>query len=397
MKKWFWLVFLPVALLLVFLIYGWVVPRKVDYFLLEPRDFFATLVAAGRIEFAQEVELSFSVAGKLQALYVNEGDTVEQGQLLLALESLVEENQLQLAQNALELAEVRLRKIAEQQRALAWEEYRRARMDQEAAFDEYLRAQRLFLAGSIPKEELESLRRKWQQALSLENSLRISLESIQEDGIDFLEARKQLERARLEHTQAEIKLQERRLMAPFDGVIVVANKTPGEFVQAGEPVLTLGRKPLQVVTRLDEREYKKLMLGMKALVSEQAGPREEMLTAWLDQVAPVVDPEQGTVEATFLLDRVPDSTKSGAAVDVEIIVQEEKGVLLVPERYLVARDGRQAVWIAQEGRASLIYIQNPTYLDGWVKVEGLMPGTAILEPAGLQEGRKIALRERRDN
>ncbi|MGC8778850.1 MAG: HlyD family secretion protein, partial [Candidatus Caldatribacteriaceae bacterium] len=250
MKKWLFSVSILVLFLTVFSSYRHLVPQKVDYFILEPRDFLETLVAAGRVKFSQEVEMAFRVPGTIQVISAKEGEKVRSGDLLISLDDTLERNQVQLARTELNLAEINLRKLIEYQREVAQEEYRRAVINRQATLEEYERAQILFQSGTIPQEELNRTRRSWETALSLENAARLNLENIGENGPGFLEMKAQVEKASLELAQAEVNLKEKHLRAPTDGVVISLKKNPGEFVQAGEVVAVLGKNPLQVVTSL---------------------------------------------------------------------------------------------------------------------------------------------------
>lgn len=395
MKKWLLIILVPIALIVILLLYPKLSLRKSDYFLVESRDLFETLIASGRIEFSEKVEMSFPTPGVIQAISVVEGQKVEKGEQLLGLENASEINQLQLAQNDLELEKINFRKIIEYEQHIAQEEYRRAEIEEEASRDEYQQAQRLFQVGSIPEEELKSAQRKWKIDQSLKNSARKKLENIQENGIGYLEVKKQVERAKLSLIQAEIDLQKRSLFAPFNAMVISLEKTSGEFVQPGETVMVLGKNPFQVVALVDEREYKKLQVGMKAFINEQVHSEGNTFLASVSRISPVVDPTQGTVEVNLLLKEVPPHVKPYATINVEIILREEKGALTFPRSYLTSYGEQTAVWIEKEGKAHLLPLHNVVYVDNWVKTEEISLGTAILASHQLREGQRIILGERR--
>lgn len=147
---------------------------------------------------------------------------------------------------------------------------------------------------------------------------------------------------------------------------------------------------------LDEREYKKIRVGMKALVSEQASPEKDVLTASILKVSPGIDTAQGTVEVTLALEKDMD-IKPGAAVNVEIIVREEKGVTVFPRRYLSLSSGQPVVWTEKEGKAYPLLLSNLEYLNDWVKTTDLPPGTVLLDPKSLQKGKRVVPGKRRND
>ncbi|MEN3185987.1 MAG: HlyD family efflux transporter periplasmic adaptor subunit [Atribacterota bacterium] len=395
MKK--WLPFLLIVISLIgFFTYRRFTPRKVDYFLLEPRNFVESLVSAGRVQFSQDIEMAFQVSGVIKNILVKEGQKVQQGDSLITLDDTLEQSQVALAKADLTLMEINFQKLVENERQLAQEEYRRAEINRRTTFEQYQQAQILFGRGSISEEEFKSAQRNFENALSLENSARLRLTNIEENGPGFLEAKAQIERARLQLSQAETNLRKKWLFAPANGIVVSLKKNPGEFVQAGEVVLTLGENPFQVTTSLDEREYKKIELGMKALVSEQVNTTPKVIPASVAKVAPAIDPGQGTIEVTLTFDEKVD-IKPNAAVNVEIIVREEKEILLFPKRYLSFQGNQPMVWTENDGRAKAISLTQVEYFGEWVKAEELPSGTPILNPRNLREGWRVVLGERKEN
>lgn len=372
-------------------------PRRVEYFVVEPRDVAETIIAAGRVTFSEKLNLSFQVPGTLQDILAAEGERVTKGQLLATLEDTEERNALARAEIALELASIALRSIKEYEAPLAREEAHRATLEEEAAWKEFLRAQRLFLGGSIPQEELERAKKQWERAQSLVRTATLNRESLAPSGVRFLEAQAQEKRARLELAQAERNLAKKQLFAPEKGIVLSIEKNPGEFVQAGETVMTLGVNPFLVRTRIDEREYQKITPGMKALVKELVSSGGRVFLAEVLQVAPAIDPTQGTVELTLIFKDTVENLKPEAAVNVELVLKEYQGVLVFPRAYLEESDGKALVWLWNDGRTTQRALSSFTYLADWVVTEAIPQGTVLLSPQGLREGQRVILSRRRES
>ncbi|MCS7242010.1 MAG: efflux RND transporter periplasmic adaptor subunit [Candidatus Caldatribacterium sp.] len=371
-------------------------PRRVEYFVTEPKDIVETIVAAGRVTFAETLNLSFQVPGILQGILVKEGAKVNKRQTLALLEDTEERNALARAEVALELASLTLRRIQEYEAVLAQEEARRATLEEETAWKEFVRAQRLFSRGSIPQEELESAQKEWERAQSLLRTALLKRESLAPSGVQFLEAQAQEKRARLELAQAENNLTRKRLSAPKEGVVLSVSKEPGEFVQAGETVITLGVNPLQVLTRIDEREYQRVTLGMKAFVRELVSSSGRTFPAEVVRIAPAIDSTQGTFEVTLALREAAEHLKPEAAVNVELILGERQGVLAFPKTYLEDENGEARVWLWRDGRAQPQPLPSFTFFADWVVTDALPQGTILLNPQGLRKGQRVILFKRRE-
>ncbi|MGQ9474370.1 MAG: efflux RND transporter periplasmic adaptor subunit, partial [Candidatus Caldatribacteriaceae bacterium] len=351
MKKRLWPIVIVAIILTAFFWYNRFAPQKSSYFVLEPRDYLETLLAAGRVEFSRMAELSLSSSGIIQAVFVEEGEWVREGDLLVSLDDVWEKNQLQLIQEELELAEIKLRQIVEYELPVVFEEYHQAKINTEYFWREYQRAQILSRSGSISEDELQNARKQWETNLSKEKSTLKRIESLRENGVSYLEAQKNLEVAKLRYKQAEIELRKRLLIAPFDGMVISVNKNSGEFVQPGETVMILGKNPFQVIAKVDEREYPRVKVGMKAVVEQVLNLHRTTFNALVSRVSPTVDKTQGIVEVTLSLQENPPNLKPDAAVNVEIVLKEEKQLLLFPRRYLTFKENKAMVWIEENGRA----------------------------------------------
>lgn len=395
MKKW---ILLGLGgLFVVLLLVRSQMPRRAEYYVVEPRDIVETIVAAGRVTFSEKLNLAFQIPGTLQDIPVQEGERVTKAQLLAALEDTEERNAVARAEIALELASIALRSIKEYEAPLAREEAHRAALEEEAAWKEFLRAQRLFTGGSIPEEEFERVQKQWERAQSLARTAILNRESLTPSGVRFLEAQAQEKRARLELAQAERDLVRKQLRAPREGLVLAVAKKPGEFVQAGETVITLGVNPLLVRTRIDEREYKKITPGMKALVKELVSTGGRVFRAEVVRVAPAIDPAQGTVEVTLLFEDTVENLKPEAAVNVELILGERQGVLVFPRAYLEESNGKAFVWLWNDGRATRKPLSSFTFFADWVVTEAIPEGTVLLNPQGLREGQRVVLFKRRES
>ncbi|GEM_PF-1196142 len=384
-----------VVFIVVLLAYRAFIPPKVDYFLFEPRDLVESLVSAGRIKLSQESDLAFETPGIIHQVLVEKGDLVHKGQLLASLSTDTEENELELARVEYRLATLRLERITNYERKVAEEEYERAQITRKNAWDEYKRAQILRENGGITEEEFVKAQRNWKIALSQENIARIRWEQLSDQGVEFLEAKAQVEQAHLLLKKAEMMLQRRLLFSPFEGVALARYKNSGEFIQGGETLFTLGQNPFYVVTNLDEREYKKLKEGAKALIREQAEP-QRVFSSFVASIAPIIDSESGTVETKLFFESFPNDLKPESAVNVEIILREETGVLAFPQRYLVSQGEKTSIWtIDDSGKTRLLPLQKIERFDRWIITQDLPPQTIILNPDKLKNAQRVTLGERR--
>lgn len=202
------------------------------------------LVASGTVE-ATEAQLGFPVSGRLEAVAVREGDRVEAGAELSRLDRSEMMARRDEAGSRIESARALLRELERGSRA---EEVAQARAARDAAgkrLDDTARdlerSRTLHQGGAIPKEALD----KAELAVELAQK---ELERAEEQ-LRLLEAgprRERIEAQRAALAQAEASLRaidaaldQMTLEAPFDGLVTVRHREPGEAVSPGAAVVTL--------------------------------------------------------------------------------------------------------------------------------------------------------------
>jgi HlyD family secretion protein len=202
------------------------------------------LVASGTVE-ATEAQLGFVATGRIEEISVREGDRVKAGQELSRLDRT---EMLARRDEALSKIESARALLLELERGSRSEEIAQAKAMRDAANQRLADATRdaersrtLERGGAIPKEALD----KSELAVELAKN---ELERAEEE-LRLLEAgprreRIDAQRASLGQAQASLRaidaaLEQMTLEAPFDGLITVRHREPGEAVSPGAAVLTL--------------------------------------------------------------------------------------------------------------------------------------------------------------
>jgi HlyD family secretion protein len=204
----------------------------------------AALLASGTVE-ATEARLGFEVAGRIVGLDAREGDRVAAGTVLASLDD--EELVARRAQAAAQTEAARAR-LAELEAGFRSEEVAQARSAVAAAAERVTDAERdldrtriLFDGGALPREALDKA------ALAVELARRQGEQSAEQLALLERGARpEQIAAARAQVAQAEAAvaaldatLAKTRLAAPFDGIVTVRHREPGEIVAPGAAVVTL--------------------------------------------------------------------------------------------------------------------------------------------------------------
>ena len=152
------------------------------------------------------------------------------------------------------------------------------------------------------------------------------------------------------------------------------------MAQPGRSLLTLAAQgSLRIDAGVDEKHLRLLVPGMAARAVADAYPNQPF-DARLSTIAPVVDPQRGTVEVRLALDTPPPFLKPDMTVSVELIGGAHKDALVLPS--VAVRDAdREAPWVllVQDGRAVKLPVRLGLRGVGSVEVlEGLKAGDEVI-------------------
>lgn len=252
------------------------------------------------------LNISFRVSGRLTSLNVDEGDTIAANQLLGQLDPAP--YQIALHQASANVA------IAQADYDLAKAGYRNEEIAQvsaavkqaQAAYDYaenfYRRQQILFKRHLISTNELDSTRSVREQAKaslkSLEDKLAQYRRGNRPQQIESAYASLQLAEAQLE--KAKLDLQDTRLHAPADGIILTRAIEPGSMVNAGGNVLTLSlANPVWARAYASEKELGDMYSGRTVLLYTDSRPNNPY-HGQIGFVSPTAEFTPKTVETTDL-------------------------------------------------------------------------------------------------
>ena len=213
-----------------------------------------------------------------------------------------------------------------------------------------------------------------------------------------------LERARAERDRANATVllalrqeEDRRIVAPLDGIVMKREVEPGETVAANAVMFTIASPTnLRVAADVDERDMPQIHPGAPVAIRADAFPGE-VFRAKVTKIRWQGDTATRTyrVEATL-----PADTKLliGMTVDTNIIVSDQPDALLVPPAAVRhdppegSRPGAAYVFQVKDGRTERTnVVLGATGPDAIQIRSGLPPNATILAqpPDGLTSGRQV--------
>ncbi|MFY2764459.1 efflux RND transporter periplasmic adaptor subunit [Arenimonas sp. MALMAid1274] len=336
-----------------------------------------TILASGVLAYLTEVNLTSEVVAKVREILVEEGDTVEKGQLLLRLDP-------ESYRNAIEREEASRRQglisIQRQRLALALAEKKLERGAQ------------LFERKMIGQSEYDDLRNGRDLA-------RVELQS-SEEAVRRADAI--LGEARDQFSKTDIR-------SPISGVIVALPIKVGETAIAstnafaGAQLMQIAdTSAIQAELKVDEADISKIAVGQDVNVYAAAYP-DLALKGKVHQIAlaPTLENQGRSYEVTALLETPKDiSLRSGMSARADIFLGDGGEKLAVPveavgtdvdEKKKVTR----FVWVDRDGVARKVVVQTGLSDDSWEEItSGLKPGDRVITGPGktvrgLVEGERI--------
>ncbi len=202
------------------------------------------LVASGTVE-ATEGRIGFQAPGRIERLDAREGDRVAAADVLGALDTSELRARRSQAEAQVGAARAALAELEAGSRA---EDVARARAADRASEErladaarDLQRARQLYEGGAVSRELLDKAELALSQAEALREEARQTLLLVESgprpERIEA--ARAQLEGAEAAVEVFAVGIRNAELKAPFDGIVTVRHREPGEVVGAGVPVVTV--------------------------------------------------------------------------------------------------------------------------------------------------------------
>jgi len=297
--------------------------------------------APGTVESPNEVNISSDVMGKLVKLYVEEGDTVKEGNLLAKLDD----------------TEAR----ANYEKAKSFYESQKANYQQKK--EEFQRKKVLYEKGLISKKEFDDAKTA---LLLAENSLK---------------------QAESDVVSAKDRLDKYTIKSPISGIVTQVKVKEGENVitgtmnNPGTVLLTITNiRQMDMVADVDESEIPLVNVGDTAEISIDAFPD----TVFMGIVYNITGKPRSTGESVSFPVRIeilnpPEDIFPGMSGDCDIVVEKKTNVLRIPIQALVSRKKKDGVFIVKDGKAVFTPVKKGMVGERYVEIlEGVKEGDPVI-------------------
>jgi membrane fusion protein (multidrug efflux system) len=169
---------------------------------------------------------------------------------------------------------------------------------------------------------------------------------------DFQKAKYDLELAVEEKNAAQVELDRSMIRAPFSGIITQRFIEKGQNINPQSQLFTLvDADPLEAKVYLPEKEILGIKEQQKVEMALNA-QKNVMFQGSIRQINPAVDPKTGTVKVTVEITKAPLVVRPGSFVDVKLETQHHDNALLIPKKALLEEAGERFVFVINKDKAS---------------------------------------------
>ena len=353
----------------------------------ERGDVARSVVARGKIEPLSKVEVKSKANGIITALMVDVGDTVTEGEILAELDKEDLEAQVRGAKAALDGESANL------QAAITAEAKARieaANPELQFARRDYVRMQGLFRDKIASQQQLDDAERAYEVSQNHQQLLDATVKSA---AAQIEQARAGVAAAKAALDRAQESLSYATIRAPITGVVLTRDTEVGDAVSsilnlgsAATLIMTLGdMSSVYIKGEVDEADIGKADCGQRVRTKVEAFPNESF-DGVVKRIAPMGKDQNNvtTFEVRVTISNPQGKLRVKMTANAEIVLEEHKNVVLIPEAALVYDKDKNA-------SAQLL---DYSAKQGWRKVPlkiGISNGQRTEVTEGVKEADKLVL------
>lgn len=322
----------------------------------------AEVMGTGTLEARVKSTISPKIAGRIQDIPVDQGDSVQANQLLFTLDDAELKQQVEIAEAGVAAAQASLARL-------------QADLDLSRATLKFAR-----LTFERTQQLLQKKVATAEEGDKATESLNVSEAGVSRSTAAFLEGQKQIIEAEKTLAYHEARLADTRVVAPFDGLIVKRYRDPGDIGVPGSPILMLvSTEEIWVSAWVDETEMSRVHEGQPARVVFRS-ESERNYRGTVARLGREADREtrEFVVDARVLT--LPANWAVGQRAEVFIEVERKSAIPVLPAKFVVWRD-----------QTAGVFRRNGSYAEWQPVVLGLQSVESVEVTEGLKTGDVVLL------
>jgi len=332
-----------------------------------------SVVATGKIQPQVKVEVKSKASGIVKQILADYGDPVKKGEVLVELDKEELQARVREARATLLGAEAALERTQVEAEAPDLP-FLKASME---------RARKLFGDGLISDSVREEAEKNYEMALNKQSAAR---RNVSVNKAEVARAQAALERA-------ETDLRNSTIASPMDGIVLSRDVEVGDAVSS---ILVMGSQATLVMTlgdvgsvyvlgKVDEADIGKVQIGQPARITVESF-KDKNFDGKVTKISPMGKEKDNvtTFEVRVSIANPGGELKVNMSANAEIIREEKKGVLLVPDSAV----------IYDKDRKTFLEVPDPKGEAGKRRVAasiGISNGVKAEVTQGLKEGDSVVL------
>jgi membrane fusion protein (multidrug efflux system) len=189
----------------------------------------------------------------------------------------------------------------------------------------------------------------------------------------------QLHRAQAEKREIEAKIQDRIIKAPFNGVVGIRHFSVGALVRPTEVITTLDAiETIKLDLNVPATYLPQLAIGLP-LIAQSEVFSDRTFNGKITHIDTRVDPQTRSIKVLANLPNPDLRLKPGLFMHVKIITDRKQGIL-IPEIAVVFREDKQYLYlVTDENVVESRPVSLGTRIDGQVEIlNGIEPGDRVI-------------------
>jgi HlyD family secretion protein len=355
----------------------------------ERGDIARSVVATGKVQPITKVEVKSKASGIVTRLDTDINAHVHQGQVLAQLDQQEILDQVAAQKAMLTAAESNARAAAA---SIEYDKVNAEAPDLPMYKHTYDRALEMSKEGVVSQQSLDDAQQKY---LAAANTRDKAVSQINVDTSKLRQAQAQVAQNQASLKQLEEQLGYTTITSPMDGTILSRDVEMGDAVSS---ILVLGSTATLVMTigdtrqvyvqgKVDEADIGKVYMGQPARIKVESF-KDKTFLGKVTKIAPlgVEKDNVTTFEVRVSIDNPGGELKANMTANAEILLDEHKNVLTVPEQAVIYDNNRNAS----------VEVPDPKQKTGRRKVSiqaGISNGTKTEILAGLNPGDTVILQQ----
>jgi HlyD family secretion protein len=351
-RRWLWLGAAVIVVLVFFSVRALTRPHLPVHVASAVREPLAsTLSTNGRVEPVTNYQFPSPLSTTVKAVYVQQGDKVPAGKLLLTLDDMQARSRLATAESGVKAAEAMLEAITQngtrEQRQTAEAEITRNRLERDQAQRNLDALVKLQATGAASASEVESAR---SQLATDEANLDASQLNTKGrySAVEIARAQAALADAQASAAAAQDLVNRASFRAPIAGTVYSLDARPTEYAEEGKVLLQMADlNRLRVRAYFDQPEIGRLAVGQPILIKWEAKPDRVWHGHIVQVPITVITITSGTRtvgEVLVDLDGGDGGLLPATDVTVTVTTSSEANVLSIPREALYSENGKPYVY-----------------------------------------------------